>query len=80
MMELCDKTLEGMERSPLVKKMVDNLRVYGGLGWRKEKVVLRRKSQLDNEVVSVDILKNKINASNERVGRRSMYEKLIEIV
>ena len=43
MMELCDKTLEGMEGSPLVKKVVDNLRVYGGLGWRKAKVVLRRK-------------------------------------
>ena len=28
MMELCDKTLEGMEGSPLVKKVVDNLRVY----------------------------------------------------
>ena len=71
---LFGKRLEGMEESRLVKMVVEKLREYGGIGWRKDYEVLRRKFELGNEVGLVG-MKNKIKARNEKDCEEEVYTK-----
>ena len=72
---LFDKRLEGMEESQPVKMVVEKLREDGGIGWLEEYEVLGRKFELDNMGGSVDKLKNKIKARNEKVWDEEIYIK-----
>ena len=58
-----------------MKMVVEKLREDEGMGWWEEYEVLRRKSELDNEVGSVGKLKNKIKTRNGKHWEEEVYTK-----
>ena len=73
--ELFGKRLKGMDESQLVKAVVKKLREDGGIGWREEYEVLRRKFEVDNESGSEGKLKIKIKARNVKDWKKKYIRK-----